>query len=308
MLKKKVNIKGLRKKLLNLEYVTRFCRVNLESEVKQAPNIFFAVSKGSDSLSNELAFDKPLASSLDQSKHNHNLRIVSSKFEPLAVTVSNDVYSNLSRPQAKLEAEANEAITTLIDRQSRQDPDHFNNYSIILLRTEPFKGKLDLKGTQSSFHELKKKCIKKSILKKIFLKSQSNLNLDKETQAQWLKCKYVYWVSPDATNLKEQLIQLNLLKAYIRSEPRETFIGCLLETRNCGTHADSVAISKGYQFYYPSQLFALCDAIDSFSQPTGLEILGQLLHTIDSSTNSISTILALNTARLKLSSTSGQSD
>lgn len=300
MLKKKVNIKGLRKKLLNLEYVTRFCRVSLESEVKQAPDIFFAVSKDSNSFSTELAFDKPLASSLDQSKHNHNLRIISSKLEPKAVNVSNEVSSNVPRPQAKLEAKASEAITTLIDRQSRNDPNPFNNYSIILLRTEPFKGKLDLKGTQSSFHELKKKCIKKSILKNIFLKSQSNLNLDKETQAQWLKCKYVYWVSPDATNLKEQLIQLNLLKAYIRSEPRETFIGCLLETRhivsqlNCGTNTDSVAIStKGYKFYYPSQLFALCDAIDSFVQPTGLEIIGQLLHTIDSSTNSISTILAL---------------
>jgi hypothetical protein len=233
-------------------------------------------------------------------------------------------------------------LTSLVDKSSKEDlikhgvSQNFN-YKVIVLRTEPLKTNLELNVTETleNFNalginilkdtkvQLRSKCLKKNIFKKVILDTiPEALKPEHEQLSESVSsslvagsCKYMYWVSGSVKALteygnasskskactKEHLIQLNLLKACIRAEPREGFLGCLLECNdNSGSnlHVETIGRSATcYKYYYPSQILSLCDLIDKLSlntkKATGLEPIGHLLQTIESSVNSISTLLAL---------------
>lgn len=205
----------------------------------------------------------------------------------------------------------------LSNEESKVEPTHKKapseqaNFRILLLRNAPIDETL-VKGVSPSpvikgdTIELVKdnpqltthilgKCVKKNILKKL-------VRAD---------CKYIYWIQPEARSLKEQLLHLNILKAYIRAEPKEAFLGCLLESRfDQSVKSGSVATSatppgdgvgfSNYKYYYPSQILSLCDSIDRLggvATSTGLEVIGQLLQTIEMTSaafmSSTSMLLAL---------------
>lgn len=169
------------------------------------------------------------------------------------------------------------------------------NYRILILRNAPLddsllKGKGADEGAEAVVTRVFSKCIKKNILKKII--NTNDLN------ACWLHCKYIYWIAPEATSLRDQFVHLNMLKSYIRAEPKDAFLGCLLESVSVNHNELKNNKVINYRYYYPSQILSLCDSMDktamlSGNKPTGLEVLGQLLQTIESSINSMSTILAL---------------
>jgi len=185
----------------------------------------------------------------------------------------------------------------------KKNPSEQANYRILVLRNAPIdESQLKQSTLMPQLLEISKegdpqalgkttrvlsKCVKKNILKKLV-----NAN-----------CKYIYWIAPEAKSLKEQLLQLNMLKVYIRAEPKDSFLGCLLESRFDNTTPFSLdpskKVDKGlstYKYYYPSQILSLCDTVDRLGGPTkstGLEVVGQLLQTIEASINSVSMLLAL---------------
>lgn len=195
-------------------------------------------------------------------------------------------------------------------RESMLDVKHTSsdrlNYRILILRNVPIEDAI-LKQclTEIATYEdtvnssglkgqtkIVSKCIKKNILKKIFLENQVQ-------DDRWLQCKFMYWVTSEASSLKDQLIQLNHLKACIRAEPKDAFLGCLLESGSLVGQKQSIK----YKYYYPAEILGLCDLIDKTSasnKATGLEVLGQLLQTIESSVNSMSFVLALKTKKDEL--------
>ena len=221
----------------------------------------------------------------------------------------------LRKKVLKLEYEK-KLMCQIIGVETKNNSHAHGNYRILILRNAPidergiqgsnlvkaslekvsagnFLTPLELAQYQSS--KVLNKCVKKNILKKIV-----NANA---FESKWLQCKYVYWMTPDATSLKEQLCQLNLLKTYVRAEPKDAFLGCLLESRLTNKKGSEVSSVINYQYYYPSQITQLCDAMDKAaggaSKATGLEIVGQLIQTIESSINSMSMILALKTKHLE---------
>lgn len=238
MLKKKVNNKGLIKKILKLEYEKYFLSSNNKVKVSSlnSPSVI-GNSK-----------DSPVSQpSVEQSCNDSKFRILILRTEPI------------TQRSCKLE------LVNPLDSANLLSGEH------------NLKEKLSCARVHS-------KCIKKSVLSTFDQLSKNTLVND-----NWLKCKYIYWLTPDALSLKEQLLQLNMLKNYIRAEPRDAFLGCLIES----------TYSNGYKYYYPSQILSLCDSIEKLSvspnKSTGLEILERLIQTLEYSISSLSTILALKT-------------
>jgi len=258
MLKKKVNIKGLKKKILNFEY---------EQDLLARKTLF-----ENKTLKNPKNPKTPETSKLCKG----------SEKKVTSPLLDRDTTNN-----------------SLVDKAKNSNV----NFRILILRSEPIKQKIewDLTSLDENLKniQLHSKCIKKNVLKKTVLNFNTNKNFLNEN---WLKCKYIYWLTPDALSLKEQFLHLNLLKSYLRAEPRDAFLGCLIESRL--EIAESVLIENTkkekvnflYNYYYPAQILDLCDSLDKFSvsnSSTGLEILGQLFYTLDSSINSISNMLVL---------------
>jgi hypothetical protein len=217
----------------------------------------------------------------------------------------------------------NSTKLTILDREQQAQKVPSNvveelkslNFRILILRSEPIKQKIDLnltniKGVEElgKFH-LHSKCIKKSVLKKTVFNLINCDDFKKDQHENWLKCKYIYWLTPDPISLKEQFIHLNLLKNYLITDSRDEFLGCLLESRSEDNLINKVKNSYKkevdskeqeqnkffYKYYYPSQIINLCNTLDKLSnsnKATGLELLGQLFYTLDSSVNSISNLLA----------------
>lgn len=253
MLKKKVNIKGLKKKILNFEY---------EKDLLAQNNLIKSESCNIDK--------------------NIEVTLLSEKKSTLV-----DFVPLLDRDQTTKE------VVNLCKNL------HVN-FRILILRSEPIKQKIDLNLLNGNEFvknvRLHSKCIKKSVLKKTVLNLVSNQNT---LNKNWLKCKYIYWITPDAVSLKEQFIHLNLLKNYLRAEPKDAFLGCLIESR-FNESIQEYTTQKNqkfcYKYYYPAQVLDICDSIDKLGglkNSTGLEILGQLFYTLDTSVNSLSNILCV---------------
>lgn len=237
MLKKQINIKGLRKKVLKLEYENKLL----------------------DSTFNENLNKK----SLPKKKNpNLNYRILILRNTPIDDTL-------LKQFKQKINFEGNEITHT------------------------------DLNNTSKKNLCLLNKCIKKNILKKVIIPKVETQKEDFEKT--WLQCKYIYWLAPEATSLKEQLLHLNVLKTYIRAEPKEAFLGCLLESKLLNddllnsVHTENNVNTIKYKYYYPSQILTLCDLMDKTDKSSiaGLVVLNNLLQTIETSINSMSMLLAL---------------
>lgn len=269
MLNKKLNLKGLRKRVLKLEYANKLIKLN-------------ASPLNSNKDHKESDKGSSLKTNLQSTKKN------TAKFEGAALN------KELAYSEQSL------------------------NYRILILRNVPIEDAV-LKQclTEVSVYEdsinranvnvkgqtqIVSKCIKKNVLKKILQENNVNDN-------RWLQCKFMYWMTPDASSLTEQLIQLNHLKACIRAEPKDAFLGCLLESNSLVKASSEKSNTIKYKYYYPTEILNLCDTMDKMAAPnkaTGLEVLGQLLYTLESSVNSMSFILALKTKKEQLLSETEQ--
>ena len=256
MLQKKLNLKGLRKRVLKLEYANKLIS-------PQPPNTGLSCKNNST--------PKEGSSPLNKSSEKLNYRILILRNAPIE------------------DAVLKQCLTEIAVYEESVNSKRLDKY-----QTKIFS-----------------KCIKKNILKKIFY--ENNVKDDR-----WLQCKFMYWVGPEASSLAEQLIQLNHLKSCIRAEPKEAFLGCLLESRPfinrtqavietpprrvnlSQSFIDQKTLGIQYKYYYPAEILNLCDLMDKMSganKATGLEVLGQLLQTIESSVSSMSLMLALKTKK-----------
>lgn len=277
MLNKKLNLKGLRKRVLKLEYANKLIKLSVSPLNSNKDH--------KDSDSPKVIKGSSLKTNLQSTKKN------TAKFEGAALD------KELAYSEQSL------------------------NYRILILRNVPIEDAV-LKQclTEVSVYEdsinranvnvvnvkgqtqIVSKCIKKNVLKKILQENNVNDN-------RWLQCKFMYWMTPDASSLTEQLIQLNHLKACIRAEPKDAFLGCLLESNNLVKASSEKSNTIKYKYYYPTEILNLCDTMDKMAAPnkaTGLEVLGQLLYTLESSVNSMSFILALKTKKEQLLSETEQ--
>ena len=293
MLKKKVNIKGLRKKLLSLEY---------------GPNLRSGLGVNHSTQSSTV---KPLGGSTEAFTSAKEKTPSNSTRAPLgireAVPGTLGTYRVLILRSAPLSELTLKALNSLADplRGSRR-----SGPCVESGLPESESGKSSL----ISERKVVGKCIKKTVLKKTILKTVidplrkvSNSDQQGCVEGGLTGCKYIYWMTPVATSLKEQLIQFSRLREYIKAEPKENFLGCLIESPSACYENTSVQTDQGsgYKYYYPAQMWRLCDTLERCAdnlggaeQITGLELFGQLLNTLDASVNSMSVMLALKKAKL----------
>lgn len=285
MLQKKLNIKGLRKRVLKLEYINKLMSPSpskthfkgLEGALKHSLplNVKGHLDAGAES--------KPQVYPSGSLEKNFNYRILILRNVPIEDTVLKQCLTEIA------------VYEDTIARAKDVAEGHNSGLAI--------KGQTQIVS----------KCIKKNILKKILNAEGADSSVytvkDAEGNAadrdRWLQCKFMYWITPEASSLTEQLVQLNHLKSCIRAEPKDAFLGCLLESRFQEKAQPSGSSNCRrpkiqYKYYYPAEILNLCDIMDKMAVPnkaTGLEVLGQLLHTLESSVNSMSFMLALKTAK-----------
>jgi hypothetical protein len=296
MLKKKttkgVNLKGLRKKVLNLEYEQKIV------PLKDSSSQVFVKPKLDSSVGGE---STAKVKTKNQPSHQPIYRILILRNAPIE---NSEALASLLKQNR--EARLNRLSKEDTSVQALQDLLVFSKCikKTVLKTLFLTKGLLNSPLTTPSFAVNKSTLVQSEGLKLGLTKGHAKLESP-------LTCKFLYWVAPDATSLKEHFLQLNLLKTYIRAEPKEAFLGCLItsfdyQSNSTGNNSSSVALTQSkiestlprltYKYYYPSQCLNLCKSIDNLASPgesTGLEILAQLLQTIESSVSSVSTLLAL---------------